>query len=301
MSDTTGIVILIVLTAVMYLLFRTVGKRIADSIVSAPSGTRRTYAHNAAIIGLLLGLLVGSATDSLMLALLVFFASSLIGYIILRVIENAIDQGAHKAEQAITDAIDRRKTSSGQTSSNPKAVAGNQSSLARVAAEKEREEKRKEEQRILKEGGWRCAFCQRVYPAYVSSCSCGRSRSETESFLMGQGAAMKSVEAGDVVKVTMDVSNIAHQSQAPVEEQIVEKPNFENLRPMERAIAEREWENKKKEEQRLLQEGGWRCAFCNTVNGSVFGTCSCGRKRYESEELMRNKAQAQKESEESNN
>ena len=78
MSDTTGIVILFVLTAVMYLLFRTVGKRIADSIVSAPSGKRRTYAHNAAIIGLLLGLLVGSATDSLMLALLVFFASSLI-------------------------------------------------------------------------------------------------------------------------------------------------------------------------------------------------------------------------------
>ncbi len=40
--------------------------------------------------------------------------------------------------------------------------------------------KEEEQKRLLKNGGWKCAFCSRVNPDYVTTCVCGKTPSESK-------------------------------------------------------------------------------------------------------------------------
>lgn len=40
--------------------------------------------------------------------------------------------------------------------------------------------KEKNNENILSEGGWKCAFCYKINPNYVTSCSCGKNKDDTE-------------------------------------------------------------------------------------------------------------------------
>ncbi|MCR4609806.1 MAG: hypothetical protein K5750_08970 [Eubacterium sp.] len=42
-----------------------------------------------------------------------------------------------------------------------------------------------------------------------------------------------------------------------------------------------------KKEEEILRNGGWRCAYCNHLNASYIGTCSCGKTRSQHDEKLR--------------
>ena len=45
-------------------------------------------------------------------------------------------------------------------------------------------------------------------------------------------------------------------------------------------------------ENAILNNGGWKCCFCNSINASIVTSCSCGRSKEESEQRMRRMQQA---------
>ena len=45
-----------------------------------------------------------------------------------------------------------------------------------------------------------------------------------------------------------------------------------------------------KKEEEILRNGGWRCAFCNNLNASYIGTCSCGKTRSQHDDKIRQNA-----------
>ena len=69
----------------------------------------KTYAYNSIIIGVLVGLLVGVKTDSIPLAILACLGVSIVGFIIIRMFEKAVDKGIDKASDKITEMHQRRK------------------------------------------------------------------------------------------------------------------------------------------------------------------------------------------------
>lgn len=70
---------------------------------------RRTYAFNSIIIGFLLGFLVYATSKSIALAILTGIGVSVVGFIIIRLIENAISKGVDKASDKISEAYHRHK------------------------------------------------------------------------------------------------------------------------------------------------------------------------------------------------
>lgn len=70
---------------------------------------RKTYAYNSIIIGFLVGLLVGASSDSVVLAVLAGLGVAIVGFIVIRVIENAIDAGVNKAADKVKDAYSKHK------------------------------------------------------------------------------------------------------------------------------------------------------------------------------------------------
>lgn len=70
---------------------------------------RKTYAYNSIIFGFLFGLLVGMTTKSVVLGILTGLGVSVVGFIVIRLIENAIHKGVEKAADKISEAHQRRK------------------------------------------------------------------------------------------------------------------------------------------------------------------------------------------------
>lgn len=70
---------------------------------------RKTYAYNSVVIGILLGMLVYASTSNVVLAILTCLGVSIVGFVIIRVIENAIDKGIDKAGDAISNAVKKHK------------------------------------------------------------------------------------------------------------------------------------------------------------------------------------------------
>ncbi len=69
---------------------------------------RKTYAYNSIIIGVLLGLLVGIKAGTA-LGIIVGIAVSVVGFFIIRAIENVLYKGADAATKAVKNAIDNKK------------------------------------------------------------------------------------------------------------------------------------------------------------------------------------------------
>ena len=58
---------------------------------------RKTYAYNSIIIGVLVGLLAWVSTENVVLGILACVGVSIVGFVIIRIIEKAIGKGAAKA------------------------------------------------------------------------------------------------------------------------------------------------------------------------------------------------------------
>lgn len=70
---------------------------------------RKTYAYNSIIIGFLVGLLVGVSSDSAVLAVLAGLGVAIVGFIVIRLIENAINAGVDKAADKVKEAYSKHK------------------------------------------------------------------------------------------------------------------------------------------------------------------------------------------------
>ncbi|MBQ4290344.1 MAG: hypothetical protein II719_04035 [Clostridia bacterium] len=70
---------------------------------------RKTYAYNSIIIGVLVGILVGVSTNNLVLAILACLGISIVGFILIRLLENALSRGVDKAVDAATKAYENHK------------------------------------------------------------------------------------------------------------------------------------------------------------------------------------------------
>ena len=70
---------------------------------------RKTYAYNSIIFGALLGMLVYVSADSIALGIVTCVAVSVVGFIIIRLIENAINKGVDKAVDSVSNAYRKHK------------------------------------------------------------------------------------------------------------------------------------------------------------------------------------------------
>ena len=78
---------------------------------------RKTYAFNGIIIGVLFGILVWAKTNSSVAGIGVAIAVSVVAFLIIRGIENAISAGVDKASEAITRKMDESHRNSMSNSS----------------------------------------------------------------------------------------------------------------------------------------------------------------------------------------
>ncbi|MBO4562718.1 MAG: hypothetical protein J5772_03815 [Clostridia bacterium] len=69
----------------------------------------KTYAYNSIIIGFLVGLLVWVSTQKLVLGILAFIGVSIVGFIVIRLIEKAIGKGVDAAADAASRAYEKRR------------------------------------------------------------------------------------------------------------------------------------------------------------------------------------------------
>ena len=74
---------------------------------------RKTYAYNSIIIGVLVGLLAGASTENVVLGVLVFGGVSIVGFVIIRIIEKAIGKGVDAAADAAAKAYRKHKEQNG--------------------------------------------------------------------------------------------------------------------------------------------------------------------------------------------
>lgn len=51
---------------------------------------------------------------------------------------------------------------------------------------------------------------------------------------------------------------------------------------------------RKVENENILNNGGWKCCFCNSINASYVTSCACGRSKDESESHMKEAEKAAK-------
>ena len=70
---------------------------------------RKTYAYNSIFIGFLVGLLAGVSSDSVVLAVLAGLGVAIVGFIVIRLIENAINAGVDKAADKVKEAYSKHK------------------------------------------------------------------------------------------------------------------------------------------------------------------------------------------------
>lgn len=78
---------------------------------------RKTYAFNGIIIGVLFGILVWAKTNSTVAGIGVAIAASVVCFLIIKGIENAISAGVDRASDAITRKMDESHRNSMSNSS----------------------------------------------------------------------------------------------------------------------------------------------------------------------------------------
>ena len=69
----------------------------------------KTYAYNSIIIGVLVGILVYVSTQKIVLGILALLAVSIVGFVLIRVIEKAIGKGVDAAADAAQRAYEKHK------------------------------------------------------------------------------------------------------------------------------------------------------------------------------------------------
>ena len=70
---------------------------------------RKTYAYNSIIFGVLLGLLAWASTKNVVLGVLACVGVSIVGFVIIRLIEKAIGKGVDAAVDAAAKAYQKHK------------------------------------------------------------------------------------------------------------------------------------------------------------------------------------------------
>ena len=70
---------------------------------------RKTYAYNSIIIGVLVGILAWASTESAVLGIVACIGVSIVGFVLIRLIEKAIGKGVDAAVDAATKAYQKRK------------------------------------------------------------------------------------------------------------------------------------------------------------------------------------------------
>ena len=74
---------------------------------------RKTYAYNSIIIGVLVGLLAWASTENVVLGVLACVGVSIVGFVIIRLIEQAISKGVDAAADAAAKASRKHKEQNG--------------------------------------------------------------------------------------------------------------------------------------------------------------------------------------------
>lgn len=74
---------------------------------------RKTYAYNSIIIGVLVGLLAWASTESVVLGVLACVGVSIVGFVIIRLIEQAVSKGVDAAADAAAKAYRKHKEQNG--------------------------------------------------------------------------------------------------------------------------------------------------------------------------------------------
>lgn len=74
---------------------------------------RKTYAYNSIIIGVLVGLLAWASTENVVLCILACVGVSIVGFVIIRIIEKAIGKGVDAAADAAAKAYRKHKEQNG--------------------------------------------------------------------------------------------------------------------------------------------------------------------------------------------
>lgn len=74
---------------------------------------RKTYAYNSIIIGVLVGLLAWVSTENVVLGILACVGVSIVGFVIIRIIEQAISKGVDAAADAAAKAYRKHKEQNG--------------------------------------------------------------------------------------------------------------------------------------------------------------------------------------------
>ena len=74
---------------------------------------RKTYAYNSITIGVLVGILAYASSQSAVLGIAACLGVSVVGFIVIRLIENAVDKGVDKAVDAAGKAWQAHKQKKG--------------------------------------------------------------------------------------------------------------------------------------------------------------------------------------------
>ncbi len=75
---------------------------------------RKTYSYSSIIIGVLVALLVYSSTNNIALTILALVGVSVVGFILIRLLENLLYKAADKGADAVQKAIQNRKNNKDQ-------------------------------------------------------------------------------------------------------------------------------------------------------------------------------------------
>lgn len=79
-----------------------------------------TYAYNSIIIGVLIGIWVYAATKSIVLGIIAGIAVTVVGFIIIRAVENALYKAGEQTYDKISEAYQKRKEQKNAESNNHK-------------------------------------------------------------------------------------------------------------------------------------------------------------------------------------
>ena len=74
---------------------------------------KKTFAYNSITIGVLVGLLAWASTESVVLGVLACVGVSIVGFVIIRLIEQAIGKGVDAAADAAAKAYRKHKEQNG--------------------------------------------------------------------------------------------------------------------------------------------------------------------------------------------
>ena len=70
---------------------------------------RKTYSYSSVVIGVLVGLLVYASSENTVLAILAAVGVSVVGFILIRMLEKVLYKAADKAAGAIRKAAEKRQ------------------------------------------------------------------------------------------------------------------------------------------------------------------------------------------------